>query len=173
MKPKSWGDAFEVVGLIAIIASLVFVGYQLNQDRVIARSELTSDSFHFMVELNQTMAEPEFAKTFAKMLDSPEDLSLDEKVQIDRLFRSVVTLYGRECYLKGRGILGECDAIIRGSVRMYFGNRYGQSWWQLYGPKGNENDKLFPFPDWVDSEIKGFDPNEYRHMLDETSTGNL
>ena len=172
MKAKSWKDAFEIVGMIAIIASLVFVGYQLNQDRVIARAELTSDSFHFVVELNQTLTEPAFAKTFAKMLDRPEDLSLDEKIQIDRLFTSVNILYVRECYLKGRGILGECDAIIRGTARIFFGNRYGQSWWQLYGRKGDENNELFPFPNWVEAEIKNFDPNEYRLMLDATSTGN-
>ena len=172
MKAKSWKEAFEAVGLIAIIASLAFVGFQLNQDRVIARAELTSDSFQLIYSVLQRLTEPEIAKTFVNMLDRPEELSLDEKVQIDNLFRSVNILYLRVCYLKGRGILGECDAIIQATAQRFFGNRYGQSWWRLYGTKGAENNELVPFPDWVETEIENFDPNEYRHMLDETNTEN-
>ena len=172
MKAKSWKEAFEAVALIAIVASLVFVGFQLNQDRVIARAELTSDSFQLINSVQQSLTEPELAKTFVKMLDRPEELSLDEKVQIDNLFSSVNTLYVRECYLKGRGILGECNAIIQATAQRFFGSRYGQSWWRLYGAKGAENNELLPFPDWVEAEIENFDPNEYRHMLDETNTEN-
>ncbi len=166
-----WRELFEAVGLIAIVGSLVFVGVQLRQDHVIARSELTSGSFQIVISLQQSLTNPAFAKTFSKMLDQPDDLSLDEKVQIDNFFSSLNTMYIRECYLKGRGILAECDAVVRNTARKYFGNRYGQSWWRLYGFKGNESDELFPFPNWVGAEIENYDPNAYRQMLEDTGAG--
>ena len=166
MKVGNWKDGFEAIGLIAIVASLVFVGFQLRQDQLIARSELTSDSFHLMIAMNQSLIGPEFASTYAKMLDRPEDLSLDEMVQIDNLLTAVKTMYLRECYLKAREIFVECDAIVRNSARLFFGNRYGQSWWRLNKPPRNSN--LVEFPDWVDVEIENLDPNTYRQMLEET-----
>jgi hypothetical protein len=172
MKGRSWKDLLEVAGMAAIVASLVFVGMQLQLDRVIARSELTSESYQMVSSIYDKLTEPDFAKTFAKMLEQPEELSLDERIQLDSFFRRVTITYTRECYLVGRGILGECDDIIRGTAGRFFGSQYGQSWYQQNGPKGRENDELFPFPEWAESEISGFDPNHYRHMIEATNAGN-
>jgi hypothetical protein len=43
MKFKEWNEIAELVGIAAIVASLVFVGLQMRQDHVFARSELGSD----------------------------------------------------------------------------------------------------------------------------------
>jgi len=80
---------------------------------VIARSELTSESFQMIHSILRTLTDSEFVKIYSKMLEQPEDLSFEEKVQIDNLFRQVAGTYFRECYLKGQGIMAECDGIIR------------------------------------------------------------
>jgi hypothetical protein len=168
VRNEQWKHAIEITGMAAIVASLVFVGIQLQQDRVIARSELTSDSFQIISSIQDRLTDPDLAATFSKMLHDPEELSFEEKVQIDNLFKRVVGAYTRECYLKGRGILGECDAIIRATARDYFGNSYGQAWYRLNGPKGRENDEMFPFPNWVEAEIQGFDSDLYRQSIIDT-----
>lgn len=172
MKGKSWKEVLEAVGMVAIVASLIFVGIQLQQDRLIARSELTSDSFQIVSSIQDSLTRPDFAKTYAKMLENPEDLSFEEKVQIDNLFRRVTGAYSRECVLKGQGVLAGCDAIIRATARIFFGSRYGQSWWRLNGPKSDENNELFPFPNWVEETIENFDPNEYRQLIMDTNAEN-
>ena len=88
----NWQRVFEAIGLVAIIASLVFVGVQLRQDQVIARSELTSESFALLVELDGRFLEPELAATYVKMLTQEEELSLQESLQLDSLLRN-----GRSC----------------------------------------------------------------------------
>ncbi len=40
MKEANWKDLAELVGIAAIVASLIFVGFQLKQERAIARAEL-------------------------------------------------------------------------------------------------------------------------------------
>jgi len=40
MKPENWKGAAELVGIGAIVASLIFVGLELRQSRVIALSEI-------------------------------------------------------------------------------------------------------------------------------------
>lgn len=44
MKFKVWNEIAELIGIAAIVASLVFVGLQMRQDHVIARSELGAGS---------------------------------------------------------------------------------------------------------------------------------
>lgn len=170
MKFGYWKDAFEAIGLVAIVASLVFVGFQLRQDQMIARAELTSNSFELMIALHQKMLDPEFASTFAKMLDRSEDLSLQEMVQIDSLLGAVRTLYIRECYLQARGIFVECEAIVQETVEKYFGNWYAQSWSLLNKPR--DIDVLGSLPDWIDAKIESLDPNDYRRMIEDAATRN-
>lgn len=170
MKFGRWKDTFEAIGLVAIVASLVFVGFQLRQDQLIARSELTSESFELMIALDQNLLDPEFAGTYAKMLERSEDLSLEEMVQIDSLLRAVRTLYVRECYLQAREIFVECEAIVRYTIEKYFGNWYGQSWWRLNKPQSIE--VLGNLPNWIDADIENLDPNSYRQRLEETATRN-
>ena len=170
MKSRHWKSYVELVGIVAIVASLVFVGIQLRQDQVIARSELTSDSFQLMIELDQNLIDPGFANAFAKMLDRSEDLSTAEMVQIDSLLGTVKSLYQRECFLEARGVFVECEQIVRLTMEKYFGNWYGQSWWRLNKPLSA--DDLGSLPDWIDTEIENMDPNGYRQMIEEVATQN-
>jgi len=84
MKFGRWKDTFEAIGLVAIVASLVFVEFQLRQDQLIARSELTSESFELMIALDQNLLDPEFAGTYAKMRSDPKTYHLK------RWYRSIV-----------------------------------------------------------------------------------
>ena len=167
MNFRDWKNYAELIGVVAIVASLVFVGLQIRQDQVIARSELTSDSFQLMIELDQLTIEPEFAKTFAKMLDRSKDLTYSEMVQLDSLLRSVTTMYLRECYLKTRGVLVECEQIFRETSEKYFGHWYGQSWWQLNKPQYAGD--LGGLPSWFDTEIENMDPDQYGQRIQKTA----
>ena len=174
MKIGNWRNVFEAIGLVAIVASLIFVGIQLRQDQVIARSELTSQSFELLIALDQNLLNPDFANTYAKMLDGSKDLSPEEMVQLDSLYESIITMYTRECYLKARGIFVECDAIVRGTVEKYFGNWYGQSWWQLNKPENilSDDDLGALVPEWLDAKILSLDPNSYRQKIEKAAARN-
>ena len=163
MESHNWRNYAELVGIVAIVASLVFVGMQIRQDQVIARSELTSDSFQLMMELDQILIDPEFARTFAKMLNRSEELTTAEMVQLDSLFSNVRTLYQRECYLKARGVLVECEQIFRETSEKFFGNWYGQSWWRL--SKSQVLGDLGGLPDWIDTEIENMEPDRYSQRI--------
>jgi hypothetical protein len=130
MKSIGWKDVAESVGVIAIVASLLFVGLQLRQDKRLTRAELGS----FAMELNSSvsfgMSDPEVANVWAKMLDKPQDLSSAEMVQVDGILRSVRTIMLRECYLLALEVFGECESTVRNAARAYFSNEYAQAWWR-------------------------------------------
>ena len=51
MKLTNWKDTAELIGIAAIVASLIFVGLQLKQDRDLAIAEATISSFSHIQEL--------------------------------------------------------------------------------------------------------------------------
>jgi hypothetical protein len=153
MKFKQWNEIAELVGIAAVVASLVFVGLQMRQDHVFARSELGAGSFESLASLRQEMTGSEFAATYAKMLEQPGQLTTTEQLQVNAYLDAAKFLIIRECYLYARGIFTECDVAIREYGPYFFGNSYAQSWWRLQSPT-----KLTFLPDWVNDAITGIDP---------------
>ncbi len=164
MNRNRWKEIIDAAGMLAIVASLIFVGFQVRQDQVIARSQLFSDGIMNLSEIHQSAMEPEIARAYAKMINSPDDLSTEELVQLDRLLEVITGIYSRECYLVRRGIFNECENIVRITAKLYFGNAHAQSWWRLNGPRS-------VLPDWIDAEIKSVDPDYYRRRIEDTKAG--
>ena len=57
MKSTSWKDIAELTGIAAIVASLVFVGMQLQQDRGISHRESYSEFVDTRIELARLLTE--------------------------------------------------------------------------------------------------------------------
>jgi hypothetical protein len=134
----------------------------MQQDRVHARAELGADSFAHLASISLEMTSAEFATTFAKALDRPDELTTTEQLQVNGYLQAFMYLVLRDCYLKEREVFVECKIIVREYGPIFFGNPYAQSWWRLQAPK----EQTF-LPDWVDSVITGFDPDSTRKQLEE------
>ncbi len=153
MKFKEWNEIAELIGIAAIVASLVFVGLQMRQDLDLTRSELGAGSFESLASLRQEMTGPEFAATYAKMLEQPEQLTTMEQLQVNAYLDAAKFLIIRECYLYTRGIFGECTVLVREYGPYFFGSGYAQTWWRLQSAKN-----LTFLAAWVDDEITSIDP---------------
>ena len=82
LKSTSWKDTAELVGIAAIVVSLVFVGLQLKQDRVVALGQTYQSSLQAAIELNAAMAE--HAEVWAKARRT-SDLTDTETVVMNQL----------------------------------------------------------------------------------------
>jgi len=156
MPKERWRQSLELIGIAAVVASLIFVGLQVRQDRELMRADLAAQSFDNIAYLRLIQADPEFARTYAKMLEQPENLTVDEMIQVNSVLDAASYFISRECYLTDRNVFSECRGIVRGLARQYFGNRYAQSWWRInQAQRRNEDFELNP--DWIDSIILGYD----------------
>ena len=161
MKNKNWKDVAELIGIVAIVASIVFVGMQMQQDRIHARAELGADSFSNLASMSIELTRGEFSTAFAKAIEQPGELTTAEKLQVNGYLEAFTYLVLRDCYLKERGVFVECEVIVREYAPKVFGNHYAQSWWKHQNP----NDLTF-LPNWVDAVITGIDPESTRRLLD-------
>jgi hypothetical protein len=148
MTKFNWRALGEVVGLFSVVASLIFVGFQLKLDHTLARSELASEGFTSMSRIAEQFSDPQFSALYAKMLEQPTELSVEEMVRINGFLTQVTDLIARECYLTERGVYVECDNLVNDSVRRYFGNAYAQSWWRVADTRPQ-----VVLPPWLDDKI--------------------
>lgn len=165
MKKMKWRDYLESIGLTAIVLSLIFVGFQIRQDQNLARADLGSRGLETLANLELTVSDPAFAKTYAKMLDKPGDLTDDEMVQINSLLRATRALFVRECYLKDMGVYEECDVMVRVNAPYYFGSKYAQTWWR-------KNWRVGPYtPEWMNDEVLKLNSDSNQLLLREIREG--
>lgn len=161
MKTANWHDIAELIGIAAIVASLVFVGMQMKQDRVHAQSELGAGSFSNLATLSLELTGDEFAPVFAKAIENPGALTAAEKLQVNGYLEAYVYLILRDCYLKLSEVFSECEIIVREYGPRFFGNHYAQTWWNLQNPA-----ELTFLPGWVDPMIREFDPDSNIRLLE-------
>jgi hypothetical protein len=57
MKPRDWKEIAELIGIAAIVASLIFVGVQLKQEQQIALTEIYEASVSSATELDIAISE--------------------------------------------------------------------------------------------------------------------
>lgn len=80
-----WKGTAELVGLAAIVASLIFVGLQMRQDQEIAEAQAYVDASALLIELNQYIENNK--EVWIKGLDGAE-LSLADKLTFRALCRA-------------------------------------------------------------------------------------
>ena len=86
LKKVDWKGTAELVGLAAIVVSLIFVGLQMRQDQEIAEAQAYIDASALLIDLNQFIENNK--EVWIKGLDGAE-LSLADKLTFDILCRTI------------------------------------------------------------------------------------
>ena len=126
MAKKSWKDTAELLGIAAIVASLVFVGFQLRQDREIALAESLAASEASFTAINALISD--HAAVWTKGQKS-EELSEAETVIMSRL---VSTLHRRARYTAAmrRNLGAPGSAPLRDLARELYYNPGARRIWE-------------------------------------------
>ena len=126
MNTQKWKDIGELVGISAIVASLIFVGFQLKQDRDVALAESTQSFNASSAEVNAMIAE--HADIWLKGRND-ERLSETEMIVMRRL---VDSLYRRARYTSQvtRTLGGAGMAQLRDLAIMLYENPGARRTWE-------------------------------------------
>ena len=85
MKSTSWKDIAELIGIATIVASLIFVGLQMRQDRLIAETQIYSEREDTTIELARLISDS--ADIWMKGCNG-EELSELEQLKFNSLARA-------------------------------------------------------------------------------------
>lgn len=88
-------DIAEIVGVIAVIASLLFLGFEIRQSNQIARSTITYELASNVSEINQTVwSSPEIAALHVRVRDPGYEPSESEAEMLRAEARRYMNLWG-------------------------------------------------------------------------------
>lgn len=109
MNSAKLNDWMQVVGIFALVASLVFVGLQIKQAQDIAESETYLERAAISVEFSAMRASsPQFTSAMAKIYaGSTDDLTAQEQVTLEYFFGGEMTMFENLHYQYLRGYLPE------------------------------------------------------------------
>jgi hypothetical protein len=110
MKPASWHEVAELIGITAIVASLIFVGLELRQTREIALSEAYQMRAAIEIANATAMASiPGYLTSKAKLYDggSISDLTTEEYIAHEHYLVASLGVWENDHYQYERGYLSE------------------------------------------------------------------
>ncbi len=112
----------EIVGVIVVVLSLIFVGYEIRQNTIVARSEAYQTAMFELSNMTQNIAFDEFGRSLLAKLGSGglsfRDLAQDEVVGLSFLYETLLFSWGGIYFSVREGILPEemLDTIARSAI---------------------------------------------------------
>ena len=135
MDTAKLNDWMQIIGIFALVASLIFVGFQIRQTQAIAESEAYQSRAATALEL-QTMqaSSPEFMSALAKLYaGNDSELTAQEKVTAEYFIGAEIMMIGNVHFQFEAGYLPEEDwersrAILRCALSHPFYREVTSSW---------------------------------------------
>jgi len=116
MKPKlsDMASIAEVIGAVAIVISLIYVGVQVNDSTRAVRSATANETSAAVASwYTQVGSNPQASQVFIDGMTNPESLSREEWIQFIFLTHGALTEYQAAFYLGQEGTL---DAGLQESI---------------------------------------------------------
>ncbi|HEY5641727.1 MAG TPA: hypothetical protein VIS31_02535 [Woeseiaceae bacterium] len=144
-KLNNW---LQVSANVGIVLGLVLVGVQLKQNSDLVKIQLLYEESRRTVDLELQVVGERGAEVWARSIEDPENLTLDEVRIMEALIWSFIETQRGTYRLAQLGLIDDEDWKIRvtDEVSFWFGNSYGAAWWRNYsaGNTGTGNAAMPP-----------------------------
>jgi hypothetical protein len=125
------GNWLQVSANLGILAGLVLVGFQMQQNSDLLRTQLSYQESSRYIQNEQVMWGENPAEVWAKSIESPSDLTLAEQRIVESILWVNVEEWRAAYRLSKIGLLGnEWKERVTGQAGYMLGNDYGRAWWK-------------------------------------------
>jgi hypothetical protein len=125
----------EVIGAIAVIASLIYLAFEIRQNTQAMRRAATQDIHRSLNEQARCLVEsPDLAALFFRASQRPSELTGEERFRFQMLLTYALSNFEMALGYYREGLLG--DEMIEGFVkglRPLFENPLVVEWWEAEG----------------------------------------
>jgi hypothetical protein len=114
MTERAWKDRAEMVGIVAIVASLIFVGGELRQNAIATKAAMNAEIAAVFVDINLVVASsPELTQRLASFADNPAAAPREAQIQMLGIWRAVFHIWSN---VHRQHLNGTIDPAIYESV---------------------------------------------------------
>lgn len=135
MKSGNWKDTAELIGIAAIVASLIFVGLQMRQEQEIAQAQAYVDGAANFVELSSLIVDNQDA-WMRGLYD--EDLSDIERAQFEQIARTWHLRLVNQAYVWDRVGGQNVESLINTAAYDIYVHPGLRRWIESHVERGNE-----------------------------------
>ena len=104
--PK-WAHIAEITGAVAVVVSLLYVGYQVRENTTAMQSQTEINLFSLSTELHAWYRDPVFVDLVARANADFDALSVAERMQLERFVMSGMDLWAYALKSFRRGTIDE------------------------------------------------------------------
>lgn len=144
---------------VGVIAGLILVAIQINQNTAITRALVTNDYYLADMQLELAMMGEDPARSFTKAVYAPETIDEYDAAVLDRYFNYGMVQIHRLEEMNRQGLAPEDWEDSVEYLGWHLGNSIGLRWWQRYREEYPDD-----FRRRVDAVLEEHDRN--RLMLD-------
>ncbi len=117
---------------IGVLAGIILLAYEINQATLTTRAEIINSYQDRWVTIDLSWQDREFAATWAKAMEDPEELTLTEMIQLNGFMWSYFDHIATISNLWDLGILDDLtrtpEESISANAYMFFGNKFSRAW---------------------------------------------
>ncbi len=163
--PSNRLDRWLSIGAnIAILIGLTLVAFEISQATISARAQMATSFQDRWIDIDISWQDPEFAQTWAKALEQPEELTTAELLQLNGFMWSYMDHVGNYRLLWDLGVFeppqDSYEQVVTDTATVFFGNRYGRAWY-----KENRDQISSKTVEIVDKELRNFSSSAYLDHL--------
>ena len=130
MKAGKIGEWLQVIGSFGVLAGLILVALQIQQNTVLVRAELRSNAADAWINIDASKQSESFASVLAKSIVEPQELTAAEILELDGYLFTYMDQLDRDQDLYDLGVFDNPPkSLVRGSLHDYFGNEFARAWW--------------------------------------------
>ncbi len=130
MKVKKISEWLQVIGSFGVLAGLILVALQIQQNTVLVRAELQSNASDAWIDIDASKQSESFASVLAKSIVNPQGLTAAEILELDGYLFTYIDQLGRDRILHEMGVFDTpTETLVDGSLHDYFGNEFARAWW--------------------------------------------
>lgn len=135
MSLSEYSFLFDVVSAIGVVASILYLGYQIRQNTRAMRRTVSRDIVRDLNELGRFFIEiPDFILIYFKANDQPDELSAAERFRFQILVMRIMSNFDLALGYHKDGLIGDqsIETYFQ-SIQQLFGSSIVKDWWQHEG----------------------------------------
>ncbi len=150
---------FQIVANMAVLAGLILVAIQINQNTELVRYQLKHNNFVLSVEKENTILGENPARVWAKAIENPSGLSLEEMRVMEGFFYRTIMEYNH--LYENREFWGdEWKRRIRSENGWFLRSKFGRAWWEQQ--RGDVTSA--EFLEEIDAVVFGDEPDQTQYF---------
>ncbi len=131
MATKKLGDYLGVLGNLGLILGLFLVGYQIKQTNDLAKAQMTNEAYALSLAADLAIIGEQGPEVLAKADYQSSDLSDQDILVLERLFRVLIGQQMRNAYMREVGLTATSEHFGASDLAFDFNSAFGRMYWDF------------------------------------------